>query len=184
MLLYEKMLSPCVVCSYPAEINCAHDCSLELRPAGICRPCPCYWTASKEGGHIQPAFWGQSPALLVTETQPSLSTCVWPHHSDPQLIPPGWGAFPAWRAHGASSTCLMDRSARLCIFSIPYLYLVLPYLFPSLWGSTNRYIFFFNTMSAVKGMCCLTSFLRWFEIRSLPEKRVVILKYFFLAYLP
>lgn len=122
VLLYQKMLSPCVACSYPAEITCAHDCSLELRPAGVCWPCLCYWTPSKDGGHIQPAWWGWFPVPLITETQPAFSMCVWHHSSDPQLILPGRAAFPAWRAHDANSVCLTDHCAQLHFFSIPCLY--------------------------------------------------------------
>lgn len=39
------------------------------------RPWPYYQTPSGEGGHIQSACWGPSPALLIA-TQPSLSMWV------------------------------------------------------------------------------------------------------------
>lgn len=179
MLSYPKMLSLCVACSYPVEVTCAHDCSLELRSAGIRLPCPCYWTPSKEGGHIQPACWAWSPVPLITETQPALSMWVWPHSSDPR--PSRTRSLSSlestWcQQHLLNGSLCPDTDLR---HSLP-LHLVLPYLLPSLWGSTNGFIFF-NIIYVVKGVCHLASFLSWFEIRSILVKGRVILKRFFMA---
>lgn len=168
-----------MVCSYTAEINCGHDCSPQQRPASIGQTKPVLPNSSQRRWSHPTCLLGMVPCPAHSDAAQSLHVGLTPQQS-PSAHPSGPRSLSSLESTQCWQHCRMNPSARLCILGIPYFSLVLPYLFPSLCRSTNSFWVFFNTTSAVKGMCCLTSFLRWFEIGSVPEKGIAILKYFLL----